>query len=96
MNLFFRCNDKKGDTMPTEQKFPNLFKPIRIGNVGAKNRIIFEPTTISCSNADWSISELDIAEYTEIARGGYSMICKELTGDEITEENILSGFMGGK
>ncbi|MBN1298518.1 MAG: FAD-dependent oxidoreductase [Actinobacteria bacterium] len=60
--------------MSTETKYPNLFKPIRIGSVVAKNRINFEPTAISCSNADGSVSELDIAVYSEIAKGGYSMI----------------------
>lgn len=56
------------------EKYPNLFKPLRIGSVVAKNRINFEPTAISCSNADGSVSELDIAVYSEIAKGGYSMI----------------------
>jgi len=60
--------------MSTENKYPNLFKPLRIGSVVAKNRINFEPTAISCSNADGSVSELDIAVYSEIAKGGYSMI----------------------
>ena len=60
--------------MSAETKYPNLFKPLRIGSVVAKNRINFEPTAISCSNADGSVSDLDIAVYSEIAKGGYSMI----------------------
>ncbi len=60
--------------MEGQKKYPNLFKPLHIGSVVAKNRINFEPTAISCSNADGSVSELDIAVYSEIAKGGYSMI----------------------
>ncbi|MHB8280427.1 MAG: oxidoreductase [Candidatus Humimicrobiaceae bacterium] len=60
--------------MLSEKKYPNLFKPIKIGNVIAKNRINFAPTAISCGNADGSVSDLDIAVYSEIAKGGYSMI----------------------
>ena len=60
--------------MSKEQRYPNLFKPLRIGSVVAKNRINFEPTAISCSHADGSVSELDIAVYSEVAKGGYSMI----------------------
>ena len=58
--------------MAEEHRYPHLFKPLCIGSVVAKNRINFEPTAISCSNADGSISELDIAVYSEIAKGGYS------------------------
>lgn len=56
------------------EKYPNLFKPLRIGSVVAKNRINFEPTAISCSNADGSISELDQEVYGELAKGGFAMI----------------------
>ena len=33
--------------MAKEQKYPNLFKPLRIGSVVAKNRINFEPTDLT-------------------------------------------------
>jgi 2,4-dienoyl-CoA reductase-like NADH-dependent reductase (Old Yellow Enzyme family) len=90
--------------MSTEQKYPNLFKPLRIGSVVAKNRINFEPTAISCSNADGSVSELDIAVYSEIAKGGYSMIniggCTPdsktgrvtVTGIIADEDNMIPGL----
>ncbi len=90
--------------MAKEQKYPNLFKPLRIGSVVAKNRINFEPTAISCSNADGSVSELDIAVYSEIAKGGYSMIniggCTPdsktgrvtITGVIIDEDNMIPGL----
>ena len=56
------------------EHYPHLFKPLRIGSMVAKNRINFAPTAINCSNADGSVSELDIEVYSEIAKGGYSMI----------------------
>lgn len=90
--------------MGKEQKYPNLFKPLKIGSMVAKNRINFEPTAISCSNADGSISELDIEVYGEIAKGGYSMIniggCTPdsktgrvtVTGVIIDEDNMIPGM----
>ncbi len=90
--------------MEGQKKYPNLFKPLRIGSVVAKNRINFEPTAISCSNADGSVSELDIAVYSEIAKGGYSMIniggCTPdsktgrvtVTGMIIDEDNMIPGM----
>ena len=86
------------------EKYPNLFKPLRIGSMVAKNRINFEPTAISCSNADGSVSELDIAVYSELAKGGYSMIniggCTPdsktgrvtVTGVIADEDNMIPGM----
>ena len=90
--------------MFTEKKYPNLFKPIKIGNLIAKNRINFEPTAISCSNADGSVSELDIAQYSEIAKGGYGMVSMggctpdsktgrvTVTGLIIDDDNMIPGL----
>jgi len=50
--------------------FPNLFKPIAIGNFEVPNRILHEPTDISSSHADGSVSERDIHHHAEIAKGG--------------------------
>ena len=88
----------------TNEKYPNLFKPLRIGSMVAKNRINFEPTAISCSNADGSVSELDIAVYSELAKGGYAMIniggCTPdsktgrvtVTGIIADEDNMIPGM----
>ena len=56
------------------EKFPNLFKPIQIGNLEIPNRIAHEPTDISSSNADGSVSERDIFHHREIAKGGVGLI----------------------
>ncbi|MGI6286031.1 FAD-dependent oxidoreductase [Neomoorella humiferrea] len=54
--------------------FPNLFKPIRIGNLELPNRIVHVPTDISSSHADGSVSERDIIHHAEIAKGGTGFI----------------------
>jgi 2,4-dienoyl-CoA reductase-like NADH-dependent reductase (Old Yellow Enzyme family) len=93
-----------GGLMKIESKYPNLFKPLRIGSIIAKNRINFEPTAISCSNADGSVSDLDIAVYSEVAKGGYSMInmggCTPdsktgrvtVTGLIVDDDNMIPGL----
>ena len=70
----------------------------------SKNRINFEPTAISASNADGSVSELDIAVYSEIAKGGYGMINiggytpdsktgrVTVTGIIIDDDNMIPGL----
>ncbi|HML36285.1 MAG TPA: FAD-dependent oxidoreductase [Bacillota bacterium] len=54
--------------------YPNLFKPIRIGNMVVPNRIVHVPTDVSSSNADGSVSERDIYHHSEIAKGGTGLI----------------------
>ncbi|QGP92613.1 NADH oxidase [Neomoorella glycerini] len=54
--------------------FPNLFKPIRIGDLELANRIVHVPTDISSSHADGSVSERDILHHAEIAKGGTGFI----------------------
>lgn len=55
-------------------KYPNLFKPIKIGNMVLKNRIVHVPTDVSSSHADGSVSERDIHHHAEIAKGGVSLL----------------------
>ncbi len=57
--------------------FPNLFKPITIGNFEVPNRILHESTDISSSHADGSVSDLDIHHHAEIAKGGESTGCQQ-------------------
>ena len=88
----------------SSEKYPNLFKPLRIGSMVVKNRINFAPTAISCSNADGSVSELDIEVYSELAKGGYGMInlggCTPdsktgrvtVTGLIVDEDNMIPGL----
>ncbi|NPV54267.1 MAG: FAD-dependent oxidoreductase [Firmicutes bacterium] len=54
--------------------FPNLFQPIKIGNVMIKNRIVHVPTDISSADADGGINERVIAYHAEVAKGGTGFI----------------------
>jgi len=54
--------------------FPNLFRPIQLGNMTLANRIGHVPTDISSSHADGEVSERDIAHHSEVARGGAGFI----------------------
>jgi len=56
------------------EKYPNMFSPIRIGSMTLPNRIVHVPTDISSSNADGSVSSRDIAHHAEVARGGTGFI----------------------
>ena len=54
--------------------YPNLFSPIRLGNLELPNRIVHVPTDISSSHADGEVSERDLHHHTDIARGGTGFI----------------------
>jgi 2,4-dienoyl-CoA reductase-like NADH-dependent reductase (Old Yellow Enzyme family)/thioredoxin reductase len=54
--------------------YPNLFSPIRIGNIEIPNRIVHVPTDISSSCADGEVSERDIFHHSEIAKGGTGLV----------------------
>lgn len=54
--------------------YPNLFTPIKIGNMVLKNRIVHVPTDSSSSHADGSVSQRDIHHHSEIAKGGVGML----------------------
>lgn len=54
--------------------FKNLFKPIKIGNFEAPNRVVHVPTDISSANADGSVSSNVIRYHEEIAKGGTGFI----------------------
>jgi len=55
-------------------EFTHLFAPIQIGPVWIPNRICHEPTDISSSHADGSVSSRDISHHETIARGGAGLI----------------------
>lgn len=66
-------------------KYPNLFKPIYIGNVETKNRIVHVPTDISSGNADGSTNERTIYYHEEVAKAGVGLIiCGATTPESIT------------
>ncbi len=54
--------------------FPLLFSPLQIQSLKLPNRIVHEPTDISSSNPDGSVSEHDIRHFETIAKGGAGLI----------------------
>lgn len=57
--------------------FNRLFQPGMIGKLELKNRIIKAPTETHLSTIDGSVTERLIRYYTEVARGGVSLIIVE-------------------
>lgn len=58
----------------SQNKYPHLFSPIRIGNFEVPNRICHVPTDISSANADGSINQRVITYHEEVAKGGCGFI----------------------
>ncbi len=60
-------------------KFPNMFSPIRIGNVTVPNRFVVPPMGNNFANTDGTLSERSKAYYQERAKGGFGLITIEST-----------------
>ena len=58
----------------SENKYPHLFSPIRIGNFEVPNRVCHVPTDISSANADGSVNQRVITYHEEVAKGGCGLI----------------------
>ena len=56
------------------RKFPNLFSPLRVGNVTLKNRIISAPMTFPILTADGCLTPEAIAFYELRAKGGAAVV----------------------
>jgi len=69
----------------SENKYPHLFSPIKIGNFEVPNRVCHVPTDISSANADGSVNQRVITYHEEIAKGGCGFIvCGAATPDKKT------------
>lgn len=69
----------------SNQHYPHLFSPIRIGNFEVPNRVCHVPTDISSANADGSVSQRVITYHEEISKGGCGfIICGASTPDRKT------------
>ena len=60
--------------MKGKERYPNLFSPIRIGNLRLKNRIIAAPTSPNMITSDGHMSPEVIAYLEEKAKGGVAMV----------------------
>lgn len=67
-----------------KNKYPNLMKPIRIGNVLLKNRIIAAPTGMMDLTPDGRLTPFNVSYYELKARGGAAVVT---LGESITESN---------
>lgn len=65
-----------------KQKFPNLLKPIRIGNVMLKNRIIAAPTGMMDLTPDGRLTPFNVSYYELKAKGGAAVVT---LGESITD-----------
>ncbi|MBC8460221.1 MAG: NADH oxidase, partial [Deltaproteobacteria bacterium] len=60
--------------LPGEKKYPNIFSPIQIGKVWAKNRIKYASTETNYNYSDGFISEKELAYIEAHARGGSGIV----------------------
>jgi len=65
-----------------KQKYPNLFNPIRIGNVVLKNRIIAAPTGMMDLTPDGRLTPYNVSYYELKALGGAAVVT---LGESITD-----------
>jgi 2,4-dienoyl-CoA reductase-like NADH-dependent reductase (Old Yellow Enzyme family)/thioredoxin reductase len=59
---------------PMKRRFPNLFSPLKVGNVTLKNRIISAPMTFPILTADGCLTPEAIAFYELRAKGGAAVV----------------------
>lgn len=57
--------------------YPNLFSPITIGSMRAKNRIFMSPVGTHLASENYEVTEDQLAYYEERAKGGPGMITTE-------------------
>lgn len=60
--------------LPGEKKYPNIFSPIQIGKLWAKNRIKYASTETNYNYSDGFISEKELAYIEAHARGGSGIV----------------------
>lgn len=81
-----------------KQKYPNLFSPIRIGNIRMKNRIIAAPTSPSMITTEGHFTPEMIAYLEEKAKGGCAVvtygeaIVHSMTGKSHNKQLQLDSF----
>ncbi len=60
-------------------KYPNLFQPLRLGNLTLKNRLAMAQMTMNYATPEGFATERLIRHYLERARGGVGLIFVEGT-----------------
>ena len=69
-----RQTDLRGTRFPGLRQYPQLFSPLRLGNIRLKNRIIAAPTSPSMITAQGHFTPEMIAYLEEKARGGAAVV----------------------
>ena len=59
--------------------FPNLFSPIRVGNVTLKNRVVMSAMDTCYFSVEGTVTPKALAHYIERARGGVGLIFTEVS-----------------
>lgn len=59
--------------------YPNLFSPIKVGNVTLKNRVVMSPMDTCYFSVNGTVTEKALAHYIERARGGVGLIITEVS-----------------
>ncbi|NLC40064.1 MAG: FAD-dependent oxidoreductase [Clostridiaceae bacterium] len=60
-------------------KFKSLFRPIKIGQMEVRNRLVIPPMGTNSAEDDCSVGERMISYYEERAKGGFGLITIEVT-----------------
>src|SRR5690606_27346191 len=61
----------------SQQTFPHLFSPLKLGNLTIPNRVVMAPMSTNMSGQDGSVTPQQIAFYRARAAGGTGMIIVE-------------------
>ena len=62
--------------------YPELFRPLKVGGVTLKNRLISAPTSLAQLGPDENLDESNIAYYELKAMGGCAMV---IVGDSLVD-----------
>ena len=60
--------------LPGEKRYPNIFSPVKIGGLWAKNRIKYASTETNFNYSDGFVSEKELAYMEAHARGGSGIV----------------------
>src|SRR5690554_5520704 len=60
-----------------KNEFKRMFKPINIGNLAVKNRIVLPPMTTLYAGHDGEITDQCVDYYAAIAKGGAGLVTVE-------------------
>src|SRR5512136_2985583 len=78
---------------PGYKKYPNLFKPIQLGNLIIPNRIKYAATEDNLNDKDGFVTDVDVAYIKDRAKGCVGGICT-MQGVYMDEKRQGQGYVG--